>query len=82
MSLVNDIEPREKLIDSSTSGFLPQSSIYMDSIIPTTTQISIDDNPDIIFFVEFTGGYAFRQLFELLKMSVLSAPLFFTEKKV
>lgn len=37
---------------------------------------------DLVFFIDFHDGYAFRQIMEFLKLTVTSVPMYFTENGI
>ena len=37
---------------------------------------------ELVFFIDFHDGYAFRQIMEFLKLTVTSVPMYFTENGI
>ena len=55
--------------------------------IHLTSRISSNDtdfsfDKDLIFFIDFHDGYAFRQIMEFLKLTVTSVPMYFSENGI
>jgi hypothetical protein len=46
-------------------------------------QVDITDiKSELVFFIDFHDGYAFRQIMEFLKLTVTSVPMYFTENGI
>jgi len=43
---------------------------------------NILSSKDLIFFIDFHDGYAFRQIMEFLKLTVTSVPMYFSENGI
>lgn len=41
-----------------------------------------DNSKDLVFFIDFHDGYAFRQIMEFLKLTVTSIPMYFSENGI
>jgi hypothetical protein len=59
------------------------SSVSSDSDSMPLQQAYIPKNKkDLVFFIDFHDGYAFRQLMEFLKLTVTSIPMYFSENGI
>lgn len=61
--------------DSESEGFAYENPIY-------TAPEPVRTRPDLIFFIDFHDGYAFRQIMEFLKLTVTSVPMYFSENGI
>ncbi len=73
----NDNDSDNESIEESS-----QNQMYDDMIKQTSTFNLNDSKEDISVFIEFTGGYTFRQLVEFNKKAVLSMPIFCNKDKI
>jgi hypothetical protein len=48
----------------------------------TFTHHEIKHSPDLVFFIDFHDGYAFRQIMEFLKLTVTTIPMYFSENGI
>lgn len=63
--------------DSDNESLDSSSSFeYIQEIEP------IKNNQDLVFYIDFHDGYAFRQIMEFLKLTVTSVPMYFTENGI
>jgi hypothetical protein len=60
-----------------------ESSIESDYDSTPMTQPNIPKNKkDLVFYIDFHDGYAFRQLMEFLKLTVTSIPMYFSQNGI
>lgn len=43
---------------------------------------TLKNSSELIFFIDFHDGYAFRQIMEFLKLTVMSVPMYFSEQGI
>jgi hypothetical protein len=43
---------------------------------------SVKNSSELIFFIDFHDGYAFRQIMEFLKLTVMTVPIYFSEQGI
>ena len=77
-SIIDEDEVSEIESTDDTS----HNQIYDDMIRQTENFNLNDSKDDISVFIEFTGGYTFRQLVEFNKKSVMSMPIFCNSSKI
>jgi hypothetical protein len=69
---VSDSDSDESLSDNESVGGNIEYS-----------QVDITDiKSELVFFIDFHDGYAFRQIMEFLKLTVTSVPMYFTENGI
>ena len=65
--------------DSDSNSDNEESYQYTEMPPPS---FSASRKKDLIFYIDFHDGYAFRQIMEFLKLTVTSVPMFFTENGI
>jgi hypothetical protein len=59
------------------------SSVSSGSDVNFTEQVYVPKNKkDLVFYIDFHDGYAFRQIMEFLKLTVTSIPMYFSENGI
>jgi hypothetical protein len=64
----------------SDSEFIEDN--HFSSKIPINDEDDFNHKDDLIFFIDFHDGYAFRQIMEFLKLTVTSVPMYFSENGI
>lgn len=52
------------------------------NFMPVQPSSILKNAQDLVFFIDFHDGYAFRQLMEFLKLTVTSVPMYFSENGI
>ena len=76
------VKPSESSSDSEShsSGSDSEELNYVDS--PPPPSFVVGRRKDLVFYIDFHDGYAFRQIMEFLKLTVTSVPMYFTENGI
>jgi hypothetical protein len=59
-----------------------ESDFHYDSHPVYQPPETLKNSSELIFFIDFHDGYAFRQIMEFLKLTVMSVPMYFSEQGI
>jgi len=72
---------KTKFQDDSSSE--DSSSVSSNTDVNFSEQVYVPKNKkDLVFYIDFHDGYAFRQIMEFLKLTVTSIPMYFSENGI
>jgi len=66
--------------EPSSSGEESEEIGFVES--PPPPSFSVGRHKDLVFYIDFHDGYAFRQIMEFLKLTVTSVPMYFSENGI
>jgi hypothetical protein len=70
---------------SDVESTCSENESYQEDFIPKMHKASdeaLGNSNNLIFFIDFHDGYAFRQIMEFLKLTVTSVPMYFSENGI
>lgn len=65
--------------EASDNSDIDESFHYVEAPPPS---FAASRRKDLVFYIDFHDGYAFRQIMEFLKLTVTSVPMYFTENGI
>lgn len=72
-------EDTESNSDSDGASESEEAFHYIETPPPS---FAVGRRKDLIFYIDFHDGYAFRQIMEFLKLTVISVPMYFNENGI